>query len=78
MPTCRGGDVVQTLELVCRKSGYPKRTDGDNGSELISPDCFLITVLLQQQAAFRVPERPLVHGPRSRISKTKWLAWAFQ
>ena len=34
----RGEDVVQTLERVCRKVGYPKMIRVDNGSEFISRD----------------------------------------
>lgn len=34
----KGEDVVQTLERVCRKLGYPKSIRVDNGSEFISRD----------------------------------------
>ena len=34
----RGEDVVQTLETVCRKTGYPKAIRVDQGSEFISRD----------------------------------------
>ncbi len=34
----RGENVVQTLERVCRKLGYPKSIRVDNGSEFISRD----------------------------------------
>ena len=34
----KGEDVVQTLERVCRKIGYPKSIRVDNGSEFISRD----------------------------------------
>ena len=34
----RGEDVVQSLERVCRKVGYPKTIRVDNGSEFISRD----------------------------------------
>ncbi len=34
----RGEDVVQTLERVCRKVGYPKAIRVDQGSEFISRD----------------------------------------
>ena len=34
----KGEDVVQTLERVCRKMGYPKSIRVDNGSEFISRD----------------------------------------
>ncbi len=36
--SCRGEDVVQTLERVCRKIGYPKSIRVDQGSEFISRD----------------------------------------
>lgn len=34
----RGEDVVQTLERVCRRHGYPKTIRVDQGSEFISRD----------------------------------------
>ena len=34
----RGEDVVQTLEQVCRQSGYPQTIRVDQGSEFISRD----------------------------------------
>jgi len=34
----RGEDVVQTLERVCKKTGYPKTIRVDQGSEFISCD----------------------------------------
>jgi putative transposase len=34
----RGEDVVQTLEKVCKKTGYPKTIYVDQGSEFISRD----------------------------------------
>jgi putative transposase len=34
----RGEDVVQTLERVCTKAGYPSTTRVDQGSEFISRD----------------------------------------
>jgi putative transposase len=34
----RGGDVVETLEHVCRELGYPKAIRVDQGSEFISRD----------------------------------------
>ncbi|PPB82085.1 putative transposase [Albidovulum inexpectatum] len=34
----RGEDVVQTLERVCGKIGYPRTIRIDNGSEFISRD----------------------------------------
>ena len=34
----RGEDVVNTLERVCRKTGYPKAIRVDLGSEFISRD----------------------------------------
>ena len=34
----RGQDVVQTLERVCQKVGYPKMIRVDYGSEFISRD----------------------------------------
>jgi putative transposase len=36
--TYRGEDVVQTLERVCGRIGYPKTIRVDNGSEFISRD----------------------------------------
>jgi putative transposase len=34
----KGEDVVQTLERICRKVGYPSTIRVDNGSEFISKD----------------------------------------
>ncbi|AVA25755.1 IS3 family insertion sequence transposase domain-containing protein (plasmid) [Rhizobium sp. NXC24] len=34
----RGGDVVQTLERVCRQVGYPKTIRVDQGTEFVSRD----------------------------------------
>lgn len=36
--TYRGEDVVQTLERICGKIGYPRTIRVDNGSEFISRD----------------------------------------
>jgi putative transposase len=36
--TCRGEDVVQTLEKVCKRVGYPSTIRVDQGSEFISRD----------------------------------------
>ncbi len=36
--TYRGEDVVQTLESICRKTGYPRTIRVDNGSQFISRD----------------------------------------
>ncbi|EJZ16362.1 IS3 family transposase, partial [Rhizobium sp. Pop5] len=34
----RGEDVVQTLERVCQKAGYPKTIRVDQGTEFVSRD----------------------------------------
>jgi hypothetical protein len=34
----KGEDVIQTIEQVCLKVGYPKTIRVDNGAEFISPD----------------------------------------
>jgi transposase InsO family protein len=36
--TCRGEDVVRTLEQVCAQVGYPRTIRVDNGSKFISRD----------------------------------------
>jgi len=36
--SCRGEDVVRTLEAVCAEVGHPKTIRVDNGSEFISRD----------------------------------------
>lgn len=58
----RAEDVVQTLEQVCKKIGYPKTIRVDNGSEFISRDLDLWAYAKQVTLDFSRPGKPTDNG----------------
>jgi putative transposase len=60
--TYRGDDVVQTLEGICRKTGYPKTIRVDNGSEFISRDLDLWAYANNVTLDFSRPGKPTDNG----------------
>ena len=58
----RGEDVVQTLEKVCAKVGYPKTIRVDNGSEFISHDLDLWAYANDVTLDFSRPGKPTDNG----------------
>lgn len=60
--TYRGEDVVQTLEGICRKTGYPKTIRVDNGSEFISRDLDLWAYANNVTLDFSRPGKPTDNG----------------
>jgi len=54
----RGEDVVQTLEKICRRIGYPKTIRVDNGSEFISRDMDLWAYANDVTLDFSRPGKP--------------------
>ena len=58
----RGQDLVQTLERICRKVGYPKTIRVDNGSEFISRDLDLRACARQVTLDFSRPGKPTDNG----------------
>ena len=60
--TYRGEDVVQTLERVCARIGYPKTIRVDNGSEFISRDLDLWAYANDVTLDFSRPGKPTDNG----------------
>lgn len=60
--TYRGEDVVQTLERVCGRIGYPKTIRVDNGSESISRDLDLWAHANDVTLNFSRPGKPTDNG----------------
>ena len=60
--TYRGEDVVQTLERICQKGGYPKTIRVDNGSEFISRDLDLWAYVNKVTLDFSRPGKPTDNG----------------
>ncbi len=60
--TYRGEDVVQMLEKVCAKVGYPKTIRVDNGSEFISRDLDLWAYANGVTLDFSRPGKPTDNG----------------
>lgn len=60
--TYRGQDVVQTLERVCGRLGYPKTIRVDNGSEFISRDLDLWAYANDVTLDFSRPGKPTDNG----------------
>ena len=60
--TYRGEDVVQTLERICRKGGYPKTIRVDNGSGFISRDLDLWAYVNKVTLDFSRPGKPTDNG----------------
>ncbi|WP_420507840.1 IS3 family transposase [Nitratireductor aquimarinus] len=58
----RGEDVVQTLERVCGRIGYPKTIRVDNGSEFISRDLDLWAYANDVTLDFSRPGKPTDNG----------------
>ena len=58
----RGEDVVQTLERLCRQTGYPKTIRVDNGSEFISRDLDLWAYANTVTLDFSRPGKPTDNG----------------
>lgn len=56
--TYKGEDVVQTLERVCTKTGYPNTIRVDNGSEFISRDLDLWAYVHKVTLDFSRPGKP--------------------
>lgn len=56
--TYKGEDVVQTLERVCAKTGYPNTIRVDNGSEFISRDLDLWAYVNKVTLDFSRPGKP--------------------
>jgi putative transposase len=54
----RGEDVVQTLELVCSKAGYPKTVRVDQGAECVSRDLDLWAYSTGVTLNFSRPGKP--------------------
>ncbi|MBJ2152631.1 IS3 family transposase, partial [Paracoccus sp. IB05] len=59
---CRGEDVVQTLERVCRHIGCPQTIRVDNGSEFISRDLDLWAYANDVTLDFSRPGKPTDNG----------------
>jgi putative transposase len=57
-----GEDVVQTLERICTKVGYPKTIRVGNGSEFISRDLDLWAYSKQVMLDFSRPGKPTNNG----------------
>ncbi|MFY2822381.1 IS3 family transposase [Ruegeria sp. MALMAid1280] len=60
--TYRGEDVVQTLERICGKIGYPRTIRVDNGSEFISRDLDLWAYTNDVTLDFSRPGKPTDNG----------------
>lgn len=60
--TYRGEDVVQTLERVCSRIGYPKTIRVDNGSEFVSRDLDLWAYANDVTLDFSRPGKPTDNG----------------
>lgn len=60
--TCRGEDVVQTLERVCARIGHPRTIRVDNGSEFISRDLDLWAYANDVTLDFSRPGKPTDNG----------------
>lgn len=58
----RGEDVIQTLERVCRKVGYPRTIRVDNGSEFVSRDLDLWAYARKVTLDFSRPGKPIDNG----------------
>ena len=58
----RGEDVVQTLERVCGRIGYPKTIRVDNGSEFVSRDLDLWAYANDVTLDFSRPGKPTDNG----------------
>jgi hypothetical protein len=57
-----GTDVVQTLERVCSRIGYPKRIRVDNGSEFVSRELDLWAYANDVTLDFSRPGKPTDNG----------------
>lgn len=55
----RGEDVVQTLDRICRQTGYPKMIRVDQGSEFISRDLDLWALSKGVVLDFSRPGKPM-------------------
>jgi putative transposase len=56
--SCRGEDVVATLDRVCRQTGYPRTIRVDQGSEFISRDMDLWAYQRGVSLDFSWPGKP--------------------